>query len=60
MSSLEQFLFEKAVTLFGAITPCSGRSFRECFTRQEDSIFFWFNDAGGNTHCIIEREKVPA
>lgn len=60
MSEIEKNLFEKATFQYGIIEPCSGKNFRECFTRQEDNIFFWFNDQQGNTHCIIEREKVLA
>jgi hypothetical protein len=60
MNRIEQDLFEKAHFQYGIITPCSGKNFRECFTRQEDHVFFWFNDRRGNTHCIIQREKVLA
>jgi hypothetical protein len=60
MSRTEKELFEKAIIQYGVITPCSGRNFKECFTRQEEQLFFWFNDTWGNTHCIIEKELVPA
>lgn len=60
MSRTEQELFEKAIGRYGVITPCSGRNFQECFTRQEEQLFFWFNDTTGNTHCIIENELALA
>ncbi len=46
-------MFDQAVAAYGAIRPCAGRSWPDCFTVQGDLVIFWFNDEGGNTHAIV-------
>ena len=53
MSDLESNLFNEAVLKHKFIYPCSNRpNFKECFTRNEDKLFFWFNTEDQSTHVL--------
>ena len=49
---VKKSLYSRAVRRFGEITPCYGRTFNECFTKNEGNLAFWFNDRTGNTHLV--------
>ena len=57
MSKLERQLFQKAMKRYGAIEPCQGLTFRECFQYQNGYLEFWFNDGHGNTHLLYFEES---
>lgn len=57
MGKLERELLHKAIERFGQIEPCVGRSFSECFLRQDGKVQFWFNDLRGNTHLLYADER---
>jgi len=54
MSDIQQSMIEEAVSKFGTIKPCSGKTIDQSFTRVKNKLLFWFNDFHNSTR-IIER-----
>ena len=53
MNQLKNTLIEKAKIEYAAIFPCSEKnSFNDCFTLEENSLFFWFNTSDHSTHVL--------
>lgn len=49
-------LIQKAKKKYGKIFPCSyNRTFSECFTIHEDTLYFWFNIKGEYTHVVKKK-----
>jgi hypothetical protein len=57
MSRKEQELMQRARHRYGEIQPCQGRSFAECFLKQNGMLQFWFNDSTGNTRLLYVEER---
>ena len=48
---------QRARHRYGEIQPCQGRSFAECFLKQNGMLQFWFNDSTGNTRLLYVEER---
>jgi len=54
MDKTKKQLIEKALRTYKRIFVIPNRSsFDECFTREEDSLLFWFNTEDKTTHVLI-------
>jgi hypothetical protein len=59
MGDTEERLIRTAQKMHQKIFPCAPRnSFEECFTREHDQVFFWYNTPDRSTHIISADEKV--
>lgn len=53
LEKIKTSLIEKAKKEFGEIAPTRNKkSLAECFTFEEDEIFFWFNTEDKSTHVL--------
>lgn len=53
VADIETGLVEEARSIYQDISPCGGNStFRECFTREDGKLFFWFNTADRSTRVL--------
>jgi hypothetical protein len=43
MDGVKQKLFYEALNKYGHISPCNDLDFRDCFTIEDDRVYFWFN-----------------
>lgn len=57
MSRTQETLMRRARSQYGHIEPCRGKSFAECFLRQNGMLQFWFNDSTGNTRLLYVKEQ---
>jgi hypothetical protein len=54
MTELEQSLIRKASEMHDTIYPCPHRvDFTNCFTRDKDRVYFWFNTEDQSTHIVM-------
>jgi hypothetical protein len=55
MNELKQKMIRTAKGQYQAIFPCSEKkSLGDCFTIEENRIFFWFNTADETTHVLTQ------
>jgi len=60
MGNTERELMQRARRRYGKIEPCRGRSFAQCFLKQNGMLQFWFNDSTGNTRLLyVEEQTLP-
>jgi len=53
MNDLKQNMIRKAVRRYKNIAPCSPRrSLDDCFTVEENKLYFWFNTEDHSTHVL--------
>lgn len=53
MNKVKEQLIKDAQQRYKTIFPCSHRkTFDECFTTEEEMVFFWFNTEDETTHLI--------
>ncbi len=58
MKQIKTRLFKKALKRHKKIFPCAkSRSFQECYTYYNKTLYFWYNTEDMNTH--VEVEKLP-
>jgi len=56
MDDIQLRLIEKAIAKYKKIFPCGGTiQLEDCFTIDENKLFFWFNTEDNNTHVIEEK-----
>ncbi len=56
MSRKKKKLIQKARSLYNKISPCGAkRTFEECFTLSENTLFFWFDTEDHSTHILTEK-----
>jgi hypothetical protein len=53
---VKQKLFEKALELFGDISPAGGDDFEQCYNENFGELVFWFNTQDNSTHIVRERD----
>ena len=54
MSKEKKKLVEKARSLYKRIFPCGKKvSFADCFTQDENMLFFWFDTEDHSTHMLV-------
>ncbi|MDD5674818.1 MAG: hypothetical protein PHC61_11680 [Chitinivibrionales bacterium] len=52
---IRQRMIQRALALHKKIYPCANRrKLQDCFTSEEDRIFFWFNTEDQTTHVLYE------
>ncbi|MBL8027501.1 MAG: hypothetical protein JNL74_13860 [Fibrobacteres bacterium] len=52
MSDIQESMIEEAVSMYGVIKPCSGKTIEQSFTRVKNKLLFWFNDFHNSTRII--------
>jgi hypothetical protein len=53
MNTIKKTMIKKAKSRFKKILPCGQRrDFDECFTVENDKVFFWFNTEDESTHVL--------
>jgi hypothetical protein len=53
MNNLKENMIRKAMNRYKNIAPCAKyRSLEDCFTVEEDKIYFWFNTEDKSTHVL--------
>jgi hypothetical protein len=53
MTDLEEMLVHKANEKHTQIYPCPPRNdFEQCFTREKNRLFFWYNTEDQSTHVL--------
>jgi len=53
MNDLKKNMIRKAMKRYKNIAPCAKRhSLEDCFTVEEDKIYFWFNTEDKSTHVL--------
>ena len=53
---IKEMLMERARKRYKRIYPCSrSRKFKDCFTRYNRTLYFWFDTKDHNTHVIFEK-----
>ena len=53
MNDLKKNMIRKAQRRYKNIAPCARRrSLEDCFTVEEDKIYFWFNTEDQSTHVL--------
>lgn len=58
MTPTKQAMINRAREQHGHITPCSGKTWEECFQLHGHGVLmFYFNDITGNTHVVTEGER---
>jgi hypothetical protein len=56
MERVEKKLIKKAKVEYKRIFPCSHRQkLEECFTREKDLVYLWFNTEDESTHVVTEK-----
>ena len=55
MNELKTRMIKKAEKKHKKIFPCAKKTqFEECFTKNNDFVFFWYNTEDQSTHVITE------
>jgi hypothetical protein len=56
MNELKKRMIERARREHRAIFPCATRSsLDDCFTVEENEVYFWYNTEDHSTHILIEK-----
>lgn len=56
MDKLKTMLMERAKRRYKRIFPCAkSRKFIDCFTRHNNTLYFWFDTKDRNTHIVSEK-----
>jgi hypothetical protein len=54
MTELEKNLVRKACEKHATIYPCGPQKrFEQCFTREKEKVYFWFNTEDESTHIVM-------
>ncbi len=53
---IKERLMERAKKKYKRIFPCSkSRKFKDCYTRHDKNLYFWFDTKDRNTHMVYEK-----
>jgi hypothetical protein len=53
MNNLKKNMIRKAMKRYKNIAPCAKHpSLEDCFTIEDDKIYFWFNTEDHSTHVV--------
>jgi len=56
MERIKMMLMERAKRKYKRIFPCAkSRRFKDCFTRYNRTLYFWFDTEDHNTHIVSEK-----
>lgn len=60
MKLVKKRLLEKAVRKYKRIYPCAkSKRFRNCYTQNDDVMYFWFVTEDKSTHIVSEKLSQP-
>lgn len=55
MNDIQNRMIKKAEKMHKKIYPCAKKSnLEECFTKNNDFVFFWYNTEDHSTHVLTE------
>lgn len=56
VDTLKETLMERAKRRYKIIFPCSrSGKFKDCFTRYNKTLYFWFDTKDHNTHVVSKK-----
>jgi hypothetical protein len=56
MNKLKENMIKRAKDRYKNISPCPTRgTLEECFTMENNKIYFWFNTEDKSTHVLAEQ-----